>query len=85
MWARRVNGTGHQLEPRILTPESALRGPENPATRPDSWPVTALLFLQANDLNEAARIAESHPALRYGAAVEVRSWASPVPAVQTPA
>jgi len=83
-WARRVNSAGHQLEPRILAPESALRGPSNPATRPDAWPVTALLFLQANDLNEAARIVESHPALRYGAAVEVRPWAPPVPIVQTP-
>jgi hypothetical protein len=81
-WARRHNDAGHKLDPRILARESALRGPERTAVRqPDAWPVTALLFLNARDLNEAAQIAEAHPALRYGADVEVRPWAPPVPVV----
>lgn len=78
-WARRHNGAGHKLDPRILAPEAALRGPEDTGSRADAWPVTALLFLEARDLNEAARIAEAHPALRYGARIEVRPWAPPVP------
>ncbi len=83
-WARRQNGAGHKLDPHILAPESAHRGPENSAATPaDLWTITALLFLEAHDLSEAAQVAESHPALRYGASVEVRPWAAPVPA--TPA
>lgn len=80
VWARRQNGSGHRLDPRILAPESALRGPERTAVaHADAWPITALLFLEAHDLSEAAQVAESHAALRYGASVEVRPWAPPVP------
>jgi hypothetical protein len=75
-WARRQNGAGHKLDPHILAPESAHRGPEITAPA-DAWPVTALLFLEAHDLSEAAQVAESHPALRYGANIEVRPWAPP--------
>ena len=45
--------------------------------RGDARPITALLFLEAADLGEAVQIAEAHPALRYGANVEVRQWAPP--------
>jgi hypothetical protein len=66
-WARRQNGAGHKLDPHILAPENAHRGPESSsATQSAEWPITALLFLEAQDLNEAVQVAESHPALRYG-------------------
>jgi hypothetical protein len=79
-WARRQNGAGHKLDPHILAPESAHRGPEISAvTSTEAWPVTALLFLEAHDLPEAAQVAESHPALGYGANIEVRPWAPPAP------
>ncbi|SRR6266508_2063392 len=79
-WARRQNGADHKLDPHILAPESAHRGPEiSGATSAEAWPVTALLFLEAHDLTEAAQVAESHPALRYGANIEVRPWAPPAP------
>ena len=79
-WARRQNDAGHKLEPRILTPDNAHRGPEGSrAAGTDAWPVTALLFLEAQDLSEATQVAEAHPALRYGVAVEVRPWGPPVP------
>jgi hypothetical protein len=79
-WARRQNAAGHKLDPHILAPESAHSGPAgSTANQSDSWPITALLFLEAHDLSEAAQIAESHPALHYGASVEVRQWAPPVP------
>lgn len=82
-WARRQNDAGHKLDPHILTPESARRGSESSASTPaDAWSITALLFLEAHDLSEAVQVAESHPALRYGANVEVRPWAPPVPVAQ---
>jgi hypothetical protein len=79
-WARGVNEAGHKLDPRILAPAGAHRG-QQPSTTvgAEAWPVTALLFLEAEDLDDATQVAEAHPALRYGAAVEVRPWAPPVP------
>jgi hypothetical protein len=79
-WARAQNAAGHKLEPRILAPEV-----ERPATFPgaersegaSAWPITALVFLEARDLAEAAEIAAKHPAKHYGASVEVRPWAPP--------
>lgn len=85
IWARRQNDAGHKLEPRVLAPERALAGASSAAGAADTQAaadaslVTALLFLEARDLREAAQVAESHPARRYGAAIEVRPWASPIP------
>jgi hypothetical protein len=76
-WARAQNAAGHRLEPRILAPDILRPGIGSDALH-DARPVTALLFLQAGDLAEAARIAESHPAIHFGASVEVRPWAPPV-------
>jgi hypothetical protein len=73
------NDAGYKLDPRILAPESAHPGSEDcSASATDAWPITALLFLEAYDLSEAAEVAESHPALRCGSKVEVRPWAAPV-------
>jgi hypothetical protein len=78
VWARRQNAAGHKLDPRILEPESVHPGSEDPSSTPaGAWPITALLFLEARDLSDAAQVAESHPALRYGSKVEVRPWAAP--------
>jgi hypothetical protein len=78
VWARRQNEAGHKLDPRILALDSAHRGPDRDVSeRGDVRPITALLFLEATDLGEAVQIAEAHPALRYGANVEVREWAPP--------
>jgi hypothetical protein len=79
-WARTQNAAGHKLAPHILGPESHWSGPV-PATRTD--PVTALLFLEARDFAQAVDVAQAHPALRYGASIEVRPWAPP-PAPQAP-
>jgi hypothetical protein len=60
VWARGQNEAGHKLEPRILAPEGAHRGQERDAAAAgNAWPITALLFLEANDLAEAAQIAET--------------------------
>jgi hypothetical protein len=82
-WAQIQNAAGHQLEPRILNAERYLLQADGtrviePATEIGS--ITALLFLQANDLAQAAKIASEHPAVRYGATIEVRAWAPPVQA-----
>jgi hypothetical protein len=77
IWARRQNEAGHKLAPHILAPESVKRGPDVPIAAHGEWPVTALLLVEARDLDEAATVAESHPALRYGASVEVRAWSRP--------
>lgn len=85
-WAQRVNADGHKLDPRILAPESSVRGEEGGVSLPaDEWPATALLFLEAHDLDEATHIAQSHPALRNRAVVEVRPWNPPVLASTAPA
>lgn len=78
-WARHLNQTGRKLDPHILAPESVHRGSEISADQSGTWPITALLFLEAHDLSEATQIAETHPGLRYGANVEVRPWNPPVP------
>ncbi|HEY5893926.1 MAG TPA: hypothetical protein VIT91_11905 [Chthoniobacterales bacterium] len=86
-WARAQNAAGHKLEPRILAPDVLRPGADTGngnGTGP--WPVTALLFLEARDLAEAGKVAESHPANHFGASVEVRPWAPPViPAAPAPA
>src|SRR5882672_2520453 len=78
-WARAQNAAGHKLEPRILSPEVRRSGDtgRGDGTGPDGWPVTALLFLQAGDLAQAAAIAQTHPATGFGASIEVRPWAPP--------
>ena len=68
-WAQRVNAQGHALSPRFLAPEEP-RGAQREAA-----PITALLFLEAQDLAQAVEIAASHPATHFGASVEVRAWA----------
>jgi hypothetical protein len=81
-WARHRNDAGHKLDPRILAPERAHRGPEGTSTNGAiTTLITALLFLEAHDLDEAVQVAESHPALRFGASVEVRPWTAPAAAL----
>jgi hypothetical protein len=79
-WARGINAAGVKLDPRILGEESyAWTEPGKGSaghTAADAT-VTALLFLEAATFEEAARVGSEHPALRYGATVEVRPWASP--------
>jgi hypothetical protein len=85
VWARRQNDAGHKLNPHILTPERERRGADmDDAQGIDAWPITALLLLEARDLAEAARVAGEHPAIGYGANVEIRPWARPTPAAPPP-
>jgi hypothetical protein len=80
-WARQQNAAGHKLEPRILASDVRQPGSDDDSANSagvEGWPVTALLFLEASDLDAAASVAASHPARNYGARVEVRPWAPPV-------
>lgn len=81
VWAATQNAAGHNLEPRILAPEGYWCQADGSvgALSAETGTVTALLFLQAHDLLQAVDVARAHPALRYGASVEVRPWAPPVP------
>jgi hypothetical protein len=79
-WVQQQSADRHKLVPHILERESKQFGAENATAIPrEAWLVTALLFIEANDLNDAARVAESHPGLKYGAVVEVRAWSPPPP------
>lgn len=76
-WAQQWNAAGHSLNPRILSPESHWYSSDNhsgSAPISAAGPVTALLFLEAADVDQAVAIARSHPAVHYGASVEVRAW-----------
>jgi hypothetical protein len=83
-WAQQQNTAGHKLDPRMLAPDVARVGAGMaPETDGANWPISALLFLEASDLAEAAKIAGAHPALAHGVSVEVRPWAPP-PTKATP-
>jgi hypothetical protein len=77
LWAREQNARGYRLEPRSLAPSITRPGIEVTGDEYGQWPVTALLFLDALDLDEATGIAASHPAKDYNVAMEVRSWSPP--------
>lgn len=75
-WAGLLNAKGHHLSPRLLAPESHWSAPDgHKATHVpgDAAPITALLFLEATDFAQAVQIAEAHPAVAFGASVEVRA------------
>lgn len=78
LWAREQNARGHRLEPRSLAPSFTRPGIEVSGDDYGKWPVSALLFLHARDLDEATAIAASHPAKDYNVAMEVRPWSTPV-------
>ena len=77
LWAREQNARGHRLEPRSLAPSITRPGIEFTGDEYGKWPVTALLFLDARDLDEATAIAATHPAKDYNVAMEVRPWSPP--------
>ena len=76
-WAETQNAAGHALDPRILTAESERLEPAGGKSPADALPVTAILFVEARDLADAVEVARAHPALRFGASIEVRAWAPP--------
>lgn len=43
----------------------------------DDTQLSNFVFFDAPDINEAKKIAEMHPGLRYGTKLELREWSSP--------
>ena len=85
-WASQRTEGGRKFEPRILAPvPSQILTHGETSAPPGERPVTALLFIEATEFQEAVRIAESHPGLRYGVSIEVREWAAPGSAPAQPA
>lgn len=80
LWAREQNARGHRLEPRSLAHSATRPGIRIADDDFGKWPVAALLFLAAHDLDEATTIAATHPAKDYNVAMEVRPWSAPVAA-----
>jgi hypothetical protein len=77
-WAREQNARGHRLEPRSLARSSTRPGIEVTGGDHGKWPVSAVLFVTADNLNEATALATSHPARNFNATVEVSAWPAPV-------
>jgi hypothetical protein len=85
-WAKLQRESGRKLDPRILadSPSQTLQGRGNSAPATVERPVTALLFIEAEDFQDAVRVAESHPGIGHDISIEVRAWAPPAPAPVAP-
>lgn len=84
-WAVKHNAAGHRLEPRAVEPDMRRPGVAAATEGSGQWPIVALVFLEARDIDEAAAIAEDHPAKHYNVSTEVRPWvARKVPAAESP-
>jgi hypothetical protein len=76
-WALRLRKEGRTLDPRILDEGGAVvasDGEQSVAPKNSSGKVGAVIFIEANDLNEVVAMAKAHPALKYGVTIEVRPW-----------
>jgi hypothetical protein len=82
-WAKTQNAAGHKLEPRPLASEIMRPGLAASSAAVGTWPITALVFLEARDLAEASQIAAAHPAKDFNTGVEVRPWAPPAVSLAT--
>lgn len=82
-WARELTAAGHTLGPRSLGSESAQPGLAAPAEAVGTWPVIAILFLDAPDFAAATKLAAAHPAKDFNTSVEVRPWSAPATALTT--
>jgi hypothetical protein len=65
----------HGLEPMVLGDESQIVG-DGVISRGEGR-VLAFNFIEADEMAEAVKIANTHPGLRYGVTIEVRPWTDP--------
>ncbi len=80
VWAAKEEAAGYHLDPHILGPQSLRIGSDHrrgPALQTADGSIGAIMFLEAKDFDEAVQVADGHPALQFGASVEVRPWAPP--------
>jgi len=79
-WAAQQEAAGHHLDPHILGAQSLRIAPghrRNLAPPSGDDKIGAIMFLEAKDFDEAVQVADSHPALEFGASVEVCPWSPP--------
>lgn len=82
-WATKQSDAGRKFEPRILAPTPGEMVTHGTTTAPTvERPVTALLFIEAENLEDAVKTARTHPGLPYGVSIEVREWSSPAAAAR---
>ena len=79
-WARASMASGSGLDPRVFRGDKYLVNEDSAAQvlSADDRSAIALNFITASDLDEAVRIAKTHPGLRYGVSLEVSEWFSPL-------
>jgi hypothetical protein len=81
VWAKQVREMGVTLDPRSFekaifsSPSQEDGGASRNET--DIRAFSNIVFLDSSSEEQAIQIAKIHPALRYGATVEVRSWTPP--------
>jgi hypothetical protein len=76
-WATEWTNKGYKFDPRALTQETYRITSEGESSAPEDKPVSNLLFFEAGSLEEAVKIAKTHPGARYGTEIEVRTWTRP--------
>ena len=76
-WALQHIKNGSHLDPRILGEESRSRLGDGTAQANTDAPVIALNFVEATNLEQAVEMGKTHPGIRYGVEIEVRSWSDP--------
>jgi len=85
-WALAQNAAGRELDPRMLGPAGVWWHPQGriAASAGDTaQPLIALLFFSAHDADDAATVAQTHPGVRFGSSLELRSWAPPAQPAQS--
>lgn len=78
-WARKRTAEGYSFDPRALGKE-VYRIPAEGDGAGERL-VGNLLFFAAKDLDDAVRVAKSHPGATWGTHIEVRAWSAPTPLV----
>lgn len=77
-WMMQQFGEGRFPDPRLLGDES-YRSDDHASGANEGGKILAIVFIDARDFSEAAKIARTHPGLHYGVNIEVRPWSRPVP------
>jgi len=73
-WATKHHHAGHALDPRGLEDDVRRPGVVPPEEGNGTWPIVALVFVEARNIDEAAAIAADHPAKHYNVSTEVRPY-----------
>jgi len=75
-WVAQQQKDGRNLDPRILADDSEQVGDGAPVAN-GYGKLIAFNFIEAENFDEAVKIAKTHPGLHYGVSIEVRPWLDP--------